>query len=278
MMRIDSHQHFWKFSADEYGWMKPDWPIRRDYLPTDLRPELQACGLDGCVAVQARQTLEETRWLLELADHFGTVKGVVGWVELCSQSTQEQLAKFAGNPKLVGVRHVVQDEPDDAFMRRADFRRGIGKLRQFKLTYDILIFPRQLPAAIALVQEFPDQPFVLDHLAKPGIKDGTLSPWREQFFELAKSPNVMCKVSGMVTEAKWNAWKADDFQPYLDAAFEAFGPDRLMFGSDWPVALLAARYAGVYALVHDYVAKHHPAAEAKIFGLNATRFYRLSDT
>jgi L-fucono-1,5-lactonase len=274
-MRLDAHQHFWRYSSEEYPWMQPDWPIRRNYLPADLAPELSGCTLEGSVAVQARQSLEETRWLLKLAEAAPNIKGVVGWVDLCSPRLGEQLAEFVPNPKFVGVRHVLQDEPDDRFMLSESFRHGIGKLSAFKLTYDILIFPRQLPAAIDLVRAFPDQPFVLDHLAKPLIRDAVLSPWREQVRELAASPNVMCKVSGLVTEARWQGWRAEDFRPYLDVAVEAFGPDRLMFGSDWPVALLAANYPQVFALVRDYFAGCGPGVEAKVFGLNAVRFYDL---
>ena len=274
-MRIDSHQHFWRYNAAEYGWMKPHWPIRRDFLPADLEPELRACVLDGCVAVQARQTLEESRWLLELADSAPIIKGVVGWVDLRSEHVEEQLAQFSQHPKFMGVRHVVQDEPDDNFMLRPDFLRGIGKLEQFDLTYDILIFPNQLPAAIELAKRFPEQSFVLDHIAKPFIKDQVLSPWREQIRELAQSPSVWCKVSGLVTEAKWQGWKTDDFKPYLDAVFEAFGSDRMIYGSDWPVCLLAGSYAGVFKLMKNYVSRLGPDVEAKFFGLNAARFYGL---
>lgn len=274
-MRIDSHQHFWRYSAEEYPWMQPEWPIRRDYLPADLAPELSTCGLDGCVAVQARQTVEETRWLLELADANPIVRGVVGWVDLRSPRVEEQLAEFAGHPKFVGVRHVVQDEPDDRFMLGDEFQRGIANLRGFGLTYDILIFPRQLPAAIELARAFPEQPFVLDHLAKPFIRDGVTSPWREQLRELAASPNVMCKVSGLVTEARWQGWQPADFRPYLDTAFAAFGADRLMYGSDWPVALLAGSYSQVFALARNYVAALGGEMEEKFFGLNAARFYDL---
>jgi L-fuconolactonase len=274
-MRIDSHQHFWRYSAAEYPWMQEGWPIRRDFLPEDLAPELSSHGLDGCVAVQARQTLEETRWLLELADASPIVKGVVGWVDLRSPEIEQQLASFAAHPKFVGVRHVVQDEPDDAFLLLPEFLRGIAALRDFGLTYDILIYPRQLPAAIELVRRFPDQPFVLDHLAKPLIREGLVSPWREQLSELAASPHVLCKLSGMVTEAQWGRWNAAEFRPYLDAAFEAFGPDRLMYGSDWPVALLAASYDQVFALVRDYFSGLSSDVEERFFGLNAARFYGL---
>jgi L-fuconolactonase len=176
---------------------------------------------------------------------------------------------------LVGVRHVGQDEPDDRFMQGADFQRGIAKLRAFNLTYDILIYPRQLPAAIELARAFPEQPFVVDHLAKPLIRDGVVSPWSEQIRSLAECPNVMCKLSGLVTEARWQGWQSDDFRPYLDVAFEGFGPERLMYGSDWPVALLAANYSQVCNIVADYLRQYGDKVQAKVFGLNAARFYDL---
>ncbi len=274
-MKLDSHQHFWKYSAAEYPWMKPEWPIRRDFVPPDLQPLLSKAGLDGSIAVQARQTLEESHWLLELADHHSLVKGIVGWVDLRSDRVEEQLAQFASHPKFVGVRHVVQDEPDDGFMLRPDFLHGIGRLKPFNLTYDILIYPKQLPAAIRLVEKFSDQFFVLDHLAKPSIQDGTLSPWREQIRELAQSPHVLCKLSGLVTEAKWREWREEDFRPYLEVVCEAFGEDRLMFGSDWPVCLLSASYEQVHGLVRDYLRQFPEPARRKIFGENAARFYRI---
>lgn len=272
-MKLDSHQHFWKYDAAQYGWMKPAWPIRRDYLPDDLQPLLARCGLDGAIAVQARQSVEESRWLLELADQHPLIKGVVGWVDLRSERVEDELARFAPHPRFVGVRHVVQDEPDDDFMLRPEFLRGIGKLRQFDLRYDLLIFPKQLPAAIELVRRFPDQPFVLDHLAKPFIRDGLLSPWREQIRALAEYPNVMCKVSGMVTEAHWQNWRAADFRPYLDVVFTAFGPERLMLGSDWPVSLLAATYEESFGLVSDYLEQFPAAVRDQVLGGNAAKFY-----
>jgi L-fuconolactonase len=275
-MTIDSHQHFWKYTPAEYPWMKPEWPIRRDFLPSDLAPLLKAAGLDGCVAVQAQQTVAEARWLLSLADAHPIIKGVVGWVDLQSDRAEEQLAELARHPRFVGVRHVVQDEPDDNFMLRPAFQRGIGKLRQFNLAYDLLVFPKQLPAAIQLVANFPEQRFVLDHIAKPPIAAGTLSPWREQLRELAKAPNVWCKVSGMVTEAKWDGWRADDFRPYLDVVFAAFGVERLMFGTDWPVATLAGSYEQVHRLAADYTQSLTAKARAQFFGGNAAEFYRLA--
>jgi L-fuconolactonase len=277
-MRIDAHQHFWRYNAQEYGWIQPDWPIWKDFLPVDLEQLLKSCRLDGCIAVQARQSLDETRWLLELADSAPIIRAVVGWVDLRSDQVGHQLGEFASDPKFVGVRHVVQDEPDNRFMLRADFKRGIAALKQFNLTYDVLVFPRQLPAAVELVGAFPEQPFVLDHLAKPPIAEGELSPWREQIEMLARLPNVMCKLSGMLTEAKWHAWREADFRPYLDVVFQAFGVDRLMFGSDWPVALLAGSYEQVYSLVSNYVSALNKTEQAKIFGDNANRFYRRASS
>ncbi|MEN9574513.1 MAG: hypothetical protein RL514_2368 [Verrucomicrobiota bacterium] len=274
-MSIDSHQHFWAYTPAEYPWMKPEWSIRRDFLPSDLAPELARAGLDGCVAVQAQQTVAEARWLLALADMHPIIKGVVGWVDLQSDRVEEQLAELGRHPRFVGVRHVVQDEPEDGFMLRPAFQRGIGKLRQFNLAYDLLVFPKQLPAAIQLAANFPEQRFVLDHIAKPFIRDGTLSPWREQVRELAKAPNVSCKVSGMVTEAQWNGWRAEDFRPYLDVVFAAFGAERLMFGTDWPVCTLAGSYAQVHTLANDYTRTLTAEAREKFFGGNATEFYRL---
>ena len=275
-MKLDSHQHFWSYDAAQYPWIPAGSALHRDWLPNDLAPLLSAAGLDGCIAVQARQIVEESRWLLTLADHAPIIKGVVGWVDLRSERVEEQLAELAPNKKFRGVRHVVQDEPDDRFMLGADFLRGIGKLKAFGMTYDILIFPKQLPAAIELVAKFPAQPFVLDHIAKPLIKDGTLEPWSAQIRELAKAPNLTCKVSGMVTEAKHGAWKADDFRPYLDVVFEAFGPERLMYGSDWPVCLLSGSYAQTFDLVDDYTRALSAAQRDAFFGGNAARFYGVA--
>ncbi|MEQ2008590.1 MAG: amidohydrolase family protein [Limisphaerales bacterium] len=274
-MTIDSHQHFWKYTPAEYPWMKPEWPIRRDFLPPDLAREMAKVGIVGCVAVQAQQTVAEARWLLSLADAEPFIKGVVGWVDMQSERVEEQLAELAQHPRFVGVRHVVQDEPDDNFMLRPACQRGIGKLRQFNLAYDFLLFPKQLPAAIQLVANFPEQRFVLDHIAKPPIAAGSLSPWREQLRELAQAPNVWCKVSGIVTEARWDGWRAEDFRPYLDVVFAAFGVERLMFGTDWPVCTLAGSYEQVHTLVNDYTRGLTVEAREKFFGGNAAEFYRL---
>jgi len=274
-VKFDSHQHFWSYDPAQYPWIPPGSPLQRNWLPPDLAPLLSAAGLDGCIAVQARQTLEESRWLLELAEHHTIIKGVVGWVDLRSPDLDRDLAALARHPKFRGVRHVVQDEPDVNFMLGAEFLRGIGKLRAHGLTYDILIYPQQLPAAIELAGRFPEQPFVLDHIAKPHIKDGTLEPWQTQIRELAKAPNVLCKVSGMVTEADHATWTAEDFKPYLDVVFEAFGEDRLMYGSDWPVCLYAASYARMFTLIDDYTRGLSSVARDKFFGGNAARFYGL---
>ena len=275
-MRIDSHQHFWIYEPADYPWMTERLaPIRRDFLPADLEREQKQVGLAGSIAVQARQSLQESRWLLELADRHPVIRGVVGWVDLQSDEVEWQLAGLASHSKFVGVRHVVQDEPDDHFMLRSAFLRGLGKLQQFNLAYDLLVFPQQLPAAIRVVHQFPEQRFVLDHIAKPSIKDGTVGQWERDIRELAKSPNVFCKVSGMVTEAKWKAWRPADFRPYLDVVFDAFGEDRLMFGSDWPVCLLAASYKEVFAMVNDYARQFSAATQEKLFGRNAANFYQL---
>ncbi len=272
-MRIDSHQHFWNYSGGQYPWIQSDWPIKRDFLPEDLKPLLDAAGIDGSIAVQARQSLEESRWLLSLANASPIIKGVVGWVDLRSADVELQLSELARHPKFAGVRHVVQDEPEDDFMLGEAFQNGISRLKPFGLTYDLLIFPRQLPAAIKLVEAFPEQAFVLDHMAKPLIKTGTLDPWRAQIQQLASCPNCWCKVSGMVTEADWTDWSPDDFKPYLDIVFESFGMDRLMYGSDWPVCLLAGEYERVYRLIKDHVQDRTPAEQEKFFGGNAARFY-----
>jgi L-fuconolactonase len=275
-MRLDSHQHFWQYAPADYPWMTEELrTLRRDYLPPDLQPQLAAVGIDGTVAVQAQQTVAEARWLLQLAEQHPFIMGVVGWVDLRSERVDDALAELAQHPKFVGVRHVAQDEPDDRFLVLPEFQRGIARLQAHQLTYDLLIYPRQLRAAIELVQRFPEQPFVLDHLAKPALRTGTVSPWREEVRELALSGNVCCKVSGLVTEASWQAWRADDFRPYLDVVFDAFGPSRLMFGSDWPVCTLAGTYEQVYRLVDEYTRGLGPAEREQLFGGTAARFYGI---
>jgi len=275
-MRIDAHQHFWRYNADEFDWIDDSMSaLRRDFGPADLKVEFDRTGFQGSIAVQARQSLEETRWLLDLAAPSPLILGVVGWFDLRSPDLRSQLREFAGNPKLVGVRHVVQGEPDDRFLLRPDFLRGIGALEEFDLAYDILIYPRHLPVAAEFVQQFPRQRFVLDHLAKPLIKSGSIHPLEEGMRELAKFPNVYCKLSGMVTEADWAAWTPGDFRPYFDVAYEAFGPKRVLYGSDYPVCTVAASYGQVKALLADYVASFTESERADLFGGNAQRWYRI---
>jgi L-fuconolactonase len=278
-MRLDSHQHFWHYSPIGHSWMTDQMEVlKHDFLPTDLQPLLASVHFDGCVAVQAQQNLEETQWLLELADQYAFIKGVVGWVDLRSDQLPRQLEKFSRRPKLVGVRHVVHDEQDDNFMLRPDFRRGISQLREFNLTYDLLLFPKHLTVAAQLVEEFPEQPFVLDHIAKPRIAERLFSPWQEDVERLAKFPNVSCKLSGMVTEAKWRQWQPGDFRRYLDIVLEAFGPDRLMIGSDWPVCTLSGEYQVVMDIVIDYVRKLSVEVQESILGEHCARFYRIGES
>jgi L-fuconolactonase len=278
-MRIDAHQHFWTYSAAEYPWIGPGMErLARDFGPTDLEAMLAAAGIGGSVAVQARQSLAETRWLLGLAETHALIKGVVGWVDLRSDRAAEQLDEFAAHPRFVGVRHVVQDEPDPRFLLGGAFVGGLRLLAPRGLTYDLLLYPQHLPAAAELAALLPEQPFVLDHLAKPRVREGlaaALEPWRRDLAALARHPNVSCKLSGLVTEAVWREWRRDDFTPYLETALEAFGPERLMFGSDWPVCLLAADYAEVAGIVTDFVARLSAAEQAAILGGTATRVYHL---
>ena len=275
-MRIDAHQHFWNYSAAEYPWIGAGMErLARNHLPADLAPLAAAAGVGGTVAVQARQSLEESRFLLDLAAASPLIRGVVGWVDLRSDEVDRQLAELAPRPKFVGVRHVVQDEPDPRFLLGDAFMRGIGRLAAHGLVYDLLLYPVQLPAAAELVRRFPEQPFVLDHLAKPRIREGVFDPWRADLEALAAAPNVSCKLSGMVTEAAWGKWKRADFVPYMQAALEAFSPRRLLFGSDWPVCTLSAPYGDVVGIVDDFLARLSPDEQAAIRGGNAVRVYGL---
>jgi L-fuconolactonase len=251
--------------------------LRRDFLPANLCDEMRRVDMDACVAVQARQTLEETRWLLQLADAYPFVAGVVGWVDLEADDAAEQLEEFVDNPKFVGVRHIVQAEADDRFMLHPRFCRGISLLEDRDLTYDILIYPKHLPVAAELVSRFPRQRFVLDHLAKPRIRTGEIRAWEKGIRELAAFPSVFCKVSGLVTEADWDRWTPDDIRPYLDVAFDCFGAHRLIGGSDWPVCTVAADYARVVSLVDQYVAGRSAWDRDAVMGGNAARLWRLAE-
>jgi L-fuconolactonase len=276
-MKIDAHQHFWRYRSSEYSWINDEMQaLKRDFLPEELGVVLNSTGFSGSIAVQARQSLVETRWLLSLADQYDFIKGIVGWVDLCSPLVDEQLEELAQHPKLVGIRHVVQDEPDENFMLKEHFLRGISLLKKYKLVYDLLIVPRQMAVAIDLVRLFPDQQFVLDHIAKPDIKANVIKPWQKEIKKLAACNNVACKLSGMVTEADWHQWKNDDFRPYLDIVFEAFGINRLMIGSDWPVCTLAGSYQSVMKIVIDYIKNMSPNEKNLIFSCNASKIYNLT--
>lgn len=278
-MRIDAHQHFWSYDPAEYPWIGEGMEVlARDYGPDDLRPHLAEQSLNGSVAVQARQDLDETRWLLGLAQQHTFLRGVVGWVNLCSPEVGEELDDLAQDPHFVGVRHVVQDEPDDRFLMREDFCTGVAQLASRGLVYDVLIYPNQLPAALEFTARFPDQPMVLDHIAKPYIGRGELEPWATQIRELGRRENLTCKVSGMVTEARWDSWKPTDFHPYLDVVLEAFGPERMMYGSDWPVCRLAAEYGPMKAIVEEHLGALSPDEGAALWGGTAARIYGLEKT
>lgn len=275
-MRIDAHQHFWHYEPARDTWITDEMGVlKRDYLAQELLPELRANGMDASVAVQAAQSEQETEFLLSFAAKHREIAGVVGWANLCAPDIADQLAKLRGREKLCGFRHIAQSEPDDRFLVRADFLRGVWLLGQHGFTYDILIYPKQLPAAIELAGRLPGQRFVLDHIAKPEIKNRRLEPWAAHIRELAGCPNVFCKLSGLVTEADWGGWKAEDFRPYLDVVFESFGTERLMFGSDWPVCLLAGSYKQVVELIAAYVERRPEKERAAIFGENAARFYEV---
>jgi L-fuconolactonase len=276
-MRIDAHQHFWIYDPGEYSWIDESMTtLQRDFLPADLEPILKRNGVNGSVAVQTRESLEETRWLLGLAEKSKSILGVVGWVDLQSADVRKQLSEFAEHSKFVGVRHIVQSEPDDQFLLRPDFLRGIAALEEFDLAYDILIYERHLPVAADFVARFPRQRFVLDHMAKPSIKACRIDDWLRGIYALAAFPNVFCKLSGLVTEADWIKWTPGDIAPYLDVAFRAFGPNRLLMGSDWPVCLVAGAYDRVLAVVPDHLDRYRPDERDAVLGGNAQRFYRLN--
>ncbi len=274
-MKIDAHQHFWHFDPVRDSWITEDMSVlRRDFLPEELQPLLDEQGIEGSVAVQADQSEDETHFLLRLADEYPFMLGVVGWVDLLAPKLEDRLEYFSRFERLRGVRHIAQAESDH-FLARGDVVHRIGMLQDFGLTYDILVYPQQLPAVLSMVERLPDQLFVLDHIAKPLIREGRIETWAGLMKELADHPNVWCKVSGMVTEADWTRWQKEDIRPYLDVVFEVFGPDRLMFGSDWPVCLLAASYKAVWELVEGYASHLSTVEKEKLFGGNTAAFYGL---
>lgn len=275
-MKIDAHQHFWLYAPETHDWITTDMALlRRNYLPEDLAPELKKADYAGCVAIQAAQTEAETEFLLQLAAGNPFIKGVVGWVDLRAENAVERLNYFARHPLFKGVRHIVQSEPDVNFLLQPAFLKGISFLQPLRLTYDILIYPQHLPVAAQFVCLFPEQKFVLDHLAKPSIEKGERQPWARELKELARQEQVYCKLSGLVTEADTKYWKTSDILPYLDIALEAFGPDRLLIGSDWPVCRLAGEYSAIMRLVEDFITCLSSAEQANILGNNAIRFYNL---
>lgn len=275
-MRIDAHQHFWIYRPDDYPWIDERMDaLKRDFTPDDLRPLLAGRGFGGSIAVQARSSLEETRQLLRWAGESGIVRGVVGWLDLTAPCVADDLEALSSEPRLVGLRHQVQDEPDDAYVLREDFQRGLALLPRYGLAYDLLVLPRHLEAVLELVARFEEHRFVLDHLAKPGIARGELEPWASLLKRLGRFDNVYCKLSGMVTEADWSAWEREDFAPYIDVALEAFGPYRLLVGSDWPVCTLAADYGTVIDIVESHTESLSSSEREAIFGGSAARAYRL---
>lgn len=269
-MRIDTHQHFWQYHPIKDAWITDDLKIlQRDLLPQDVEPAMREYDVAGCVAVQADQSEEENDFLMLLAANNDFIKGIVGWVDFRAANVEERLQHYSSNRLMKGFRHILQAEADDQFMLGKDFMRGIALLSKYGFTYDILIKPNHLPHAKTLVAAFPDQKFVIDHLAKPCIKDGSIEPWEKDIEAIAQYPNVSCKISGLVTEADWNNWKPEDFTPYLDISFNAFGTNRVMFGSDWPVCNLAGGYAGVIDLVGGYTNKLSRNEQDLFWGKNA---------
>jgi len=278
-MRLDSHQHFWIYNDDDYVWMNDQMnALRRDYLPDQLWAKLQVIGFDGSIAVQARQSVAETAWLLELADRYPFIRGVVGWVDFESEALDRQLQQYGAHPLLKGVRELIHDMPDVNYASNDVHVRAMEKLARFNLTYDLLLKPPHIRPATELVRRFPDQPFVVDHIAKPDIAAGKRSPWQQDIESLARFDNVCCKLSGMVTEARWQRWQPDDFHPYLDIMLEAFGPRRLMIGSDWPVCTLSGPYEEVMRIVIDYIDSMAGDERAAILGGTCARFYGVTET
>lgn len=273
---IDSHHHFWLYSDEEYGWIPPEWSaLRRDFLPADLGREISAAGVDGVVSVQARQSVVETEWLLSHAERHEFIRGVVGWLPLVDPAVEAHLDRFASHAKLRGLRHVLQGESDDAYMLRPDFERGVRALTRRRLAYDVLIFERHLPNAIVFADRHPDATLILDHVAKPRIAAGELEPWAKNIRELARRPHIACKLSGMVTEADVRAWTPVALRPYFEVVLEAFGPGRILFGTDWPVCLAACGYARWKKTVEEWIAPLSSTERAAILGGNAVRLYRL---
>ena len=275
MQIIDTHQHFWHYTPEEYDWIDDKMEVlKEDYLPNHLKSIYEANQIEGCVSVQASSTETETRRLLSFADHHSFIKGVVGWIDLCAENIDELLEHYSQYPKLKGFRHVLQSEPNE-FMEGEDFLRGLSKLSKRNLTYDVLIYPKHLFSAYHLAKKFPDQQFVIDHCAKPPIRQKDLDTWKDMMSNFQPLPNVFCKVSGMVTEADWHEWRYKDFIPVMDTVTEVFGPDRIMYGSDWPVCLLAGSYKNVLDILLTYTSDWSEDEKHKVLYKNAITFYHL---
>lgn len=276
-MKIDAHQHFWELSRFSYDWLQAPAlaPIRRDFLPDDLLPHLQACGIDRSIFVQTRHDLAENRWVLSLCEQYDFLAGIVGWVDLRAPDCEAQLLEFKDHPRFLGVRHVTQDEPDEDFIVRTETLRGLKVLEKHGVPFDLLFFVKHLRHAETVARACPDLPLVIDHLAKPRIREQGIEDWDVHFRAASRQGNVYCKLSGMVTEAAWRNWRPADFQPYLERALEYFGPQRLMFGSDWPVCELAASYEEVFGIVRDFISRLSPDEQAEILGGTAARFYGI---
>lgn len=274
---VDTHQHFWRYHPRDYPWIDDRHaPLKRDFTPADVWPAMQRAGFGGAIAVQARQTADETASLLAWADQHPWVAGVVGWVDLTADDVEGTLSR-AAHPKLIGIRHIVQDEPDDRYLLRPDFCRGVSTLARAGLTYDILVLPRHLPVVATFVDRFPEQRFVLDHLAKPDIRNGAIDQWAKDLAQVAAHPHVWAKLSGLVTEADWDRWSPEQLLPYLDVAFDVFGANRLMVGSDWPVSTLAGEYEAVMGVFVEYLSRRPEAERAAVQGGNARRLWNISD-
>lgn len=277
MLRIDSHQHFWNYDPEKFDWITEEMSlIRKDFLPPDLKPVLQQNNFDGCVTIQVQQSEEENDYLLSTTKDHDFIKGIVGWTDLQSKNIEERLTYLKSFKKLKGFRHILQGETKRDLMLSPQFKNGISFLNKYDFSYDILIFPDQLVFARELVKEFPDQRFVIDHLAKPYIKDGKIEEWENDMKAVSSFENVYCKISGMVTEADWKNWKPGDFSPYLDVVVKSFGTNRIMYGSDWPVCLVAASYQQQLNIVTEYFSSFSKSEQEAVFGGNAIKFYNLN--
>jgi L-fuconolactonase len=276
-LRIDAHQHFWKFDPVRDSWITDDMKdIQRDFLPADLLNEINAQKIDGTIAVQAAESETETRFLLELAEENNFIKGVVGWIDLKNELLDSQLQEWKKFPKLKGFRAITQGKPDDLYFKNKSFQKGIRHLTEHRFTYDLLVYQEQLPAAIQFTERFPDQAFILDHIGKPAIIAGEIKKWKENIRVLSQHPRTFCKLSGLVTEANWKKWRYEDLSPYLEIAGEYFGTDRLCFGSDWPVCLLAGSYSKITEILTRFLKQLDQVDRDKIWGANAANFYQLT--